>query len=86
MVNSSETLTSSQCRAARALLGWSQDGLADRAGVSRGTVKNLEAGQALSSLAAKAVRIALEREGVMLLGDGSSCDGNAVVVGVAIKK
>ena len=37
-------ITSSQCRAARAVLGWSQNDLAERARVSRGTLMKFETG------------------------------------------
>jgi DNA-binding Xre family transcriptional regulator len=38
-------LSSEQCRAARALLDWTQEELAERAGVSRSTVRGFENGQ-----------------------------------------
>jgi len=38
------TLTPAQCRAARALLGWSQEELVERAGVSKKTIADLERG------------------------------------------
>ena len=37
-------ITSGQCRAARGLLGWSQQDLADHAGLGIVTVRNLELG------------------------------------------
>src|SRR5215212_9282119 len=37
-------ITPSQCRAARAVLGWSQEDLAERARVSRGTLMKFETG------------------------------------------
>jgi len=36
------TITPAQCRAARALLNWSQSDLAERAGVTLATVQNFE--------------------------------------------
>ena len=56
-----------QIKAARALLGWSQDDLAARAGVSVPTVKRLEAADGLLGGRAKTahkLRSALEDEGV----------------------
>lgn len=61
-------LTPAQCRAARALLDWTQDDLAERAEVSRGTIRGFESGQhALQRSTAAAVRRALEAGGVTLL-------------------
>lgn len=58
-------ISGAQIRAARALLGWSQDALAEAAGVSSLSVKRLETGSAAVSddLRAKAVA-ALEAAGV----------------------
>jgi transcriptional regulator with XRE-family HTH domain len=61
-------LTPAQCRAARALLDWTQDDLAERAEVSRGTIRGFESGQhALQRATAAAVRRALEAGGALLL-------------------
>lgn len=57
-----------QCRAARALLGWTQDDLAERAEVSRGTIRGFESGQhALQRATSAAVCRALEAAGVRLM-------------------
>lgn len=65
------SLTPAQCRAARALLDWTQDVLAERAGVSRGTIRGFENGQhALQRATAAALRRALEEAGVVLLDAG----------------
>ena len=65
-------LTPEQCRAARALLDWTQDALAARAGISRGTIRGFEGGQhALQRATATAVRRALEEAGVLLLEAGN---------------
>lgn len=38
-------ISPAQCRAARALIGWSQDHLATTASVSKATIANFEAGR-----------------------------------------
>ncbi|MCQ0986501.1 helix-turn-helix domain-containing protein [Jiella sp. LLJ827] len=67
-----------QVKAARALLGWSQNDLADRSGVSRPTVKRLEAsdgelgGRATTS---DAIRSALEAAGVEFIAENGGGAG-----------
>ena len=55
-----------QFRAARALLGWSQTTLAERAGMSLPTVKRFETGRGanVSPDARQALRVALETAGI----------------------
>ena len=61
-------LTPQQCRAARGLLGWTQDELAERAGVSRSTVRGFENGRhELHRGSATVIRGALEAAGVVLI-------------------
>ena len=61
-------LSSEQCRAARALLDWTQEELAERAGVSRSTVRGFENGQHEPHRASAAmIRAALEQAGVVLI-------------------
>jgi predicted transcriptional regulator len=68
-------LTPEQCRAARALLDWTQDDLAERAGVSRSTIRGFEGRQhELQRATASAIRRALETAGVVLL-DASAGGG-----------
>ena len=68
-------ITNLQIRAARALLGWSQQTLADEAGVSVITIKRLEAQdedfRARYDIVVK-VKAAVERAGVEILGAGFS--------------
>jgi DNA-binding XRE family transcriptional regulator len=61
-------ITPAQCRAARALLDWTQDELAERAEVSRGTIRGFESGQhMLQRSTAAAVCRALVAGGVVLV-------------------
>lgn len=63
-----DLLLPAQVRAARALLDWSQDDLARRAGVGLSTVKDMEIGKRdPSSDSVAAIRRALEVEGVRFL-------------------
>jgi transcriptional regulator with XRE-family HTH domain len=58
-------LTPAQCRAARALLGWSQDQLAAKAAVAKATIANFELGKrAAYDRTLKDLRVALEQAGV----------------------
>lgn len=65
-----------QCRAARALLDWTQIELAYRSGVSRSTVRDFEGGRHVLSPASEGqVVTALEAAGVILLPLGSMGPG-----------
>ncbi|WP_420347118.1 helix-turn-helix domain-containing protein [Pelagibius sp.] len=64
------TLTPEQCRAARALLDWSQPDLAAASGIGRSTITRLERGSLVphqSNLAS--LRQALESAGVEFLDE-----------------
>ncbi|MDO8876419.1 MAG: helix-turn-helix transcriptional regulator [Pseudolabrys sp.] len=66
-------VTPAQCRAARGLLNWSQQILADGAGVGIVTVRQLEAGTTEPRRATlKVVRQAMERAGVEFIDENSS--------------
>ncbi len=61
-------LTPRQCRAARGLLDWTQEELAEQAGVSRSTVRGFENGlHELHRGSAAVIRGALEAAGVILI-------------------
>ncbi|WP_289014496.1 helix-turn-helix domain-containing protein [uncultured Methylobacterium sp.] len=62
-------ITARQSRAARALLGWSQETLADKAQVSLTALKRLESASGLevSETTRDQVRRALEGHGILLL-------------------
>ncbi|GAA0738566.1 helix-turn-helix domain-containing protein [Sphingobium sp. SA2] len=62
-------ITSRQSRAARALLGWSQETLADKAQVSLTALKRLESASGLEvyETTRDQVRRALEGHGILLL-------------------
>lgn len=70
------TISPAQCRAARALLGWSQGQLGEVSKVAKATIANFEAGKrepyerTLSDLKA-----ALEEAGVTFLADGETAGG-----------
>jgi transcriptional regulator with XRE-family HTH domain len=61
-------LSREQCRAARGLLNWTQEELAQRAGVSRSTVRDFEQGRHdLHRASAAQMVLALEGAGVVLI-------------------
>jgi transcriptional regulator with XRE-family HTH domain len=69
-------MTPSQCRAARALLDWSQDTLAGKAPVSVTTLRNFERGATLpmtNNMAA--IRNALEAAGVEFIPENGGGPG-----------
>lgn len=62
------TITPEQCRAARALLYWSQPRLADAVGVSRETIAHFERGASTPyPRNVEAIRAALEAAGVIFI-------------------
>lgn len=67
-------ITGRQIQAARALLGWSQQYLADRAVISRNALSRLEAGKVdPRTSTVQAIRRVLEEAGIEFLsGEGNS--------------
>ncbi len=69
-------VTSRQYRAARALLGWTQQTLADRALVAINTVRAIEADRVYPKPdSVTAVRRALEKAGIVFLPNGAMGEG-----------
>lgn len=68
-----------QCRAARALVSWTQPHLAEAAGVSPSTLRDFESGKRVpiaNNLAA--IRSALEAAGITFLDTGDVASGPGV--------
>ncbi len=78
------SLLPQQCRAGRALIGWSQDQLSSASKVAKATIANFEAGRRQPyERTLSDIREALEREGVIFLADGEAADGGP---GVRLRK
>ena len=69
-------LSPEQCRAARGLLDWTQEGLALRAGVSRSTVRDFERHRHMLHRGTESLLIrTLQEAGVVLLPPGEQGHG-----------
>ncbi len=69
-------LTVAQCRAARALLGWTAAEVATAAGMGIMTVKRFEGGQTVNAVSIGKIRTALVDAGIMFIAAGEpSQDG-----------
>jgi transcriptional regulator with XRE-family HTH domain len=69
-------LTASQCRAARALIGWSQDQLSIASKVAKGTIANFEADKrAPYARTLVDIRAALESAGVEFIAENGGGAG-----------
>lgn len=70
------SFSAAQCRAARALIGWSQDKLATASKVAKATIANFEANRrAPYDRTLADLRATLEAAGVIFQGDGETIDG-----------
>jgi DNA-binding transcriptional regulator YiaG len=71
-----ELMTPEQCRGARAMLGWSQDVLAERAGVSKPTVTDFERGaRTPMPMNLQALRRTLEEGGIEFIDEATGGRG-----------
>lgn len=69
-------VSSAQCRAARAMLGWTQATLADRAGVARKTVAHFEVGRrALLARTRRDITETFERAGLEFIWSPTHAEG-----------
>ena len=69
-------LTVAQCRAARALLGWTAAEVATAAGIGIMTVKRFEGGQTVNAVSIGKIRLALVDAGITFIAAGErSQDG-----------
>jgi transcriptional regulator with XRE-family HTH domain len=79
-------MTVEQVKAARALLGWNQDKLAEASGIALPTIKRLEAQSgpvAGYEKTRQAIRSALEAAGIRFIEDGQPSDGGGAGVRMA---
>jgi transcriptional regulator with XRE-family HTH domain len=73
-------LTPAQCRAGRALVGWSQDDLATAARVAKRTIADFELGRRSTyDRTLRDLREAMEAQGAVFLGAGEQIAGGAGV-------
>ena len=71
-----DTMTPSQCRAARALLELNQSTLAQNAGLGLSTIVDFEKDRRQVSVdAVKAIKAALEREGIAFIEENGGGEG-----------
>lgn len=69
-------ITSEQCRAGRAILGWSQDQLASASKVAKATIANFEAGKRTPyDRTLQDMREAMETAGVVFQAAGEMVEG-----------
>ncbi|WP_081274636.1 helix-turn-helix domain-containing protein [Rhizobium leguminosarum] len=69
-------LTPSQCRAARALLDWSQQQLADQSKIGNATIRNFESGKSAPQHATLDVlRRCFESAGIMFIDQNGNGPG-----------
>lgn len=70
-----EMIEPAQCRAARALLEWTQADLAEKASISSVSVRAFEKGGEMRNNNRKLIRLTLEAAGVTFLDNGAIANG-----------
>jgi len=74
-------ITPAQCRAARALLDWSQQRLAEASSIGNATIRNFEGEKSTPQHATLVVlRQAFEAAGVQFVSQGDEAGGDGVVL------
>ena len=73
-------ITSEQCRAARALLDWTQAELAERVSISAVSLRNFEKGGEMRDSNLKLLRLTFEQAGIVFIPE------NGAGVGVRLAK
>jgi transcriptional regulator with XRE-family HTH domain len=68
-------LTPSQCRAARALLNWTQADLADRASISAVSIRAFEKGGEMRDSNRKLLMLTFEAAGVQFIAENGGGEG-----------
>jgi transcriptional regulator with XRE-family HTH domain len=75
------SITASQCRAARALINWSQDDLSKASAVGRATLANFESEKSTPyERTLRDIQTALEAAGVIFIDTGETAQGNGVTI------
>lgn len=75
-----------QCRAARALLDWSAQTLADHARVGVATVRRYESGQVVADASLTAIKAAFESAGITLIANGDVSRAGGEGVRLSVKR
>lgn len=76
-------ITVEQCRAGRALLGWSISDLASAAGLGVMTVNRFEGGKTVATASVIKIAETLNSAGVILIKDGAASPGGRAGVRLA---
>ncbi len=70
------SISPAQCRAARSLIGWSQDKLSEASKVAKATIANFEAGKRSPyERTLDDIQAALEEAGVVFISEGNEKAG-----------